>query len=63
MCIAAGLTEKYPNNIYLLYLCQDISMKRKGRDFAQPTRKKRVKVFARTVDEIDGLNANKWWYN
>jgi hypothetical protein len=68
MCKEAGWIEKKtkepPNNLYLLYLCHDASVKRKvDVDFSRETPNKMVKVFAKTVDEIEGLNKNPvWWW-
>jgi hypothetical protein len=61
MCTAAGWTEQHPGNVYHLYLCQEPQFKKNVPDFT-PSPNGLIKVFARTVDEIEGLNSLKWWY-
>jgi hypothetical protein len=61
MCIEAKWVEQFGGKLYLLYLCHDSKCKRNVQDFAQTTDRGLVKVFARTVTEIDGLNEPKWW--
>jgi hypothetical protein len=61
MCETAGWNVKYPDKLYLLYLCHDENVKWSVRNFEKTSEKALVKVFSHSIQEIDGFNASRWW--
>jgi hypothetical protein len=64
LCKHAGWTDqaRYRDNIYLLYLCSNYESRRDVQDFDQRNGRSVVKVFARTVFDIEGFNTPPWWF-